>query len=72
MHRSDSREKIYEKLCEVENDKEFKMYLLKKIDTIEENNRKLDKNFAIFKVKAYVFMALIIGLKDTLVKKLIG
>lgn len=68
----DEKEELYKKLSEVGNDQDFKMYILKKIDTLDRNHNKLDKNFSIFKVKAYMVIAAIIGAKEAIIRSFFG
>jgi len=68
----DEKDELYKKLCDVGNDAQFKMYMLRKMDNIENNHAKLDKNFNMFKLRAYVFISLLVGAKETLMRKFLG
>jgi len=40
-----------------------------KLEGIEKSHIELDKSFVIFKVKAYMFIAILVGAKEVIVKK---
>lgn len=39
-----------------ENEKEWRTYLIKRLDKLEENQNVMDKDFNVFKIKAYFFL----------------
>ena len=56
---------LHEALAKPENDHEFKMHVLSKLDQVDD----LKHSFDIFKIKAYAVITLIISAKEVLIRK---
>lgn len=62
---------MHNALAKSENDHEFKMYILKKLDAIESEQIEGKSDLKIFKMKVYVLIVALVSAKETIVKKLL-
>lgn len=56
---------MHEALAKPENDREFKLHVLEKLESLDE----MENNFKIFKLKSYSLIVLLIAGKEALVRK---
>lgn len=61
---SNSNEDLIEAMAKPGNDTEFKKHVLRKLITLEKNQVQHKSDFKIFKLKAFTFIAALVGVKD--------
>lgn len=57
----DDNKQMHEALSKPDNDHNFKMHVLSKLDSIEERHKALDLGFKVFKIKAFAFIAALVS-----------
>ena len=62
---SNSNEDLIDAMAKPENDSEFKKHVLRKLLVLEKNQVQSKSDFKIFKLKAFAFIAALVGVKDT-------
>lgn len=67
---TDNNKNLHEALSNPDNDRSFKLHVLEKLDCIHSKHTKLEKDFSIFKIKTYVFVALLVSAKEAIVRKI--
>jgi len=63
-----ANKEMHEAMSKPENDREFKMHVLKKLDSLEENQTKYKNDLKFFKIKISAFLAILIGAKEAAYK----
>jgi len=66
----EEKKAVHKALAHPNNDQNFKMHVLEKLDHIDAKHDKLDRKFLIFKGQALIVIAMIVTAKEYFVKKI--
>lgn len=65
---AENNEDLIEAMAKPGNDIEFKKHVLRKLLTLEKNQKDYKSDFKIFKLKAYSFIVVLVAAKDQVYK----